>query len=122
MAGADFILIFFLVPETQYKRDLHSALDAAGVDEDNDLADGQTGSPSEMVEPKSGSETLERLETQRPAGPATLPKKSYWQELTPWSPVRRDVNLLGSFCRPWATWCYPSVVWAVFSFSIHVTW
>ncbi|KIW90070.1 uncharacterized protein Z519_09501 [Cladophialophora bantiana CBS 173.52] len=121
MAGADLILRFFLVPDTQYKRDLNSALDAAGVEENDDMADGQTESHCEMVESKTGSQAIERLEPQRSAVPGIKPKKAYLEGLKPWSQVHKDVNLLGSFIRPWATWCYASVVWSVLSFSIHVT-
>src|SRR6201999_2311707 len=95
------------------------ALDVTGTADD--APDAQTYTRDEMAETKSGSETVERLDN----GSATRnisQKKSYLEELQPWSPGQKEVNLLGSFLRPWATWCYPSIVWSVFSFSIHVTW
>lgn len=115
MAGVDLLLIIFLVPETQYHRDLHRALDSVAVDvNDEPVTDTP---PSDIVDAKSETETVERFETRS----QTVPKKTFWEELKPWSPVHKEVNLLASFIRPWEAWCYPSVVWSVFSFSIHVT-
>ena len=111
------ILIFLFVPETRYPRDLHKSIDAAGVPETGESLSGQETPPSEMNETKAGAGTMESVETVSPE----IPKKSFLQEIKPWSPVRKDVSLVASFVRPWATWCYPSVVWSVFSFSIHVT-
>ena len=55
MAGVDMILIFFFVPETQYPRDLHKSIDAAGVSETGESLSGQETPPSEMNETKSGA-------------------------------------------------------------------
>ncbi|OAG40130.1 hypothetical protein AYO21_05608 [Fonsecaea monophora] len=120
MAGVDLILIFLFVPETQYHRDLHKALDSVGIEGNEEMElDAQKASPSGlMTMTKSEDETTtEMVETQNPAPE----KRTFLQELKPWSPVQKDVNVVASFLRPWATWCYPSVLWGVFSFSIHVT-
>ena len=116
MAGANMILIFFLVPETQYRRDLHEALDSVGADEEDMDQSPAEMSQSEEMKPEAQHKNAERVVSRS----VPLPKRSFAQELKPWSPVQKDVNLLGSFVRPWATWCYPSVVWSVMSFSIHV--
>ncbi|KIW12694.1 hypothetical protein PV08_09972 [Exophiala spinifera] len=120
LAGADLILLFFVVPETQYNRDMQSSLGAVGAEKENNGRSIDT--PPETVDPKimSGPE-VEMLEAQSSTISRVKPKKTYKEELKPWSPVNKEVNLVGSFLRPWATWCYPSVVWSVLSFSIHVT-
>ncbi|KAK5043067.1 hypothetical protein LTR13_000838 [Exophiala sideris] len=115
MAGANLLLIIFLVPETQYHRDLHKALDSVAVDANDEAI--TESPPSDVVETKSETGTMERLETRS----AMVPQKTFSDGLKPWSPGRKDVKLLGSYIRPWETWAYPSVVWSVFSFSIHVT-
>ncbi|KAK6373736.1 hypothetical protein LTS17_008229 [Exophiala oligosperma] len=117
MAGVDLILIFCLTPETQYTRDLHTALDSVGPnDEDPDQMPPEVDRTDDM-KPESNLENAEIC-----ANETISPQKKTWvQELKPWSPVQKNVNLIGSFVRPWATWCYPSVVWSVLSFSIHVT-
>jgi MFS family permease len=126
LAGVDLVLIILFVPETQYPRDLHKALDIAGIGEDVVGEDASEDAREDTAEktinkaaPDLRSETVERV-----SAPSTVavPKKSFLAELMPWSPVRKDVSLLGAFLRPWATWAYPSMVWGVLSFSIHVCW
>jgi hypothetical protein len=119
MAGIDLILIFLLVPETQYQRDLHKALDSVGVEANSEPSTHTPPSAPSDIDDKFGNKTTaEFVETRSP----TVSKKTYLQELVPWSPVHKDVNVIASFLRPWTTWCYPSVVWSVLSFSIHITW
>lgn len=112
------MLIFLLVPETQYARDLHEALDSAGVGMNhNDVANEKGAETMQETLSVSAGTALAGSTTR---DIPTIPKKSYLSQLKPWSPVQQDVNLLGSFIRPWATWCWPSMAWAVFSFSIHI--
>ncbi|OAL45661.1 MFS general substrate transporter [Pyrenochaeta sp. DS3sAY3a] len=119
MGGVNVLLIFFLTPETQYPRDLHKALDVAGVAENNSEVLDTRSDNTASDGPESKSET-NVVESISPRIMPTIPKKSYWTQLKPWSPVQKDVNLVGVFVRPWATWAYPSVIWAVMSFSIHI--
>lgn len=113
------LLIFFLTPETQYPRDLHKSLDVAGIAENNSeiLENISDNTVSGGPESKPETNVVENLS---PRNMPTIPKKSYWTQLKPWSPVQKDLNLVGVFVRPWATWAYPSVIWAVMSFSIHI--
>lgn len=117
MGGIDLVLIFLLTPETQYHRDLHRALDVACVDED-EVISGKENPSTSHGEGKPAVQATEQVESRT----AIPPKKTYLEQLKPWSRVNRDSNLLGAFARPWATWCYPSVVWTILSFSIHISW
>lgn len=101
LAGVDMLLIFFLVPETNYKRDLHHALDDAGADDLN-----AKELPSTHVE-----QTTSRHE---------FTKQSYIQELKPWSPVDPQVSIVWPFVRPWITVAFPAVGWATLAFAVHV--
>jgi MFS family permease len=119
LGGVNVILIFFLTPETSYPRDLHQALDVAGVAEHSDeVPEHKTeNTTSHFPDSKPATNVVESLSA---SNMPTIAKRSYVTELIPWSPVQKDVNLVGVFVRPWATWAYPSVIWAVLSFSIHI--
>lgn len=116
MAGVDLLLIFFLTPETQYKRDLHKAFDLVAIDEHSG-DDADTSAP-EVAELKTGAESS-AMEGERTT--TRIRKKTYLEELKPWSYSRKDVSLLASYLRPWETWCYPSVAWSALSFSMHIS-
>jgi hypothetical protein len=117
MAGLAFLLILFFVPETQYRRDLHESLEVAGADTEvvvrdeelpttDEIADKEIQFPISSEDSGSGSETV--------------PKKTFWQDLKLWNSVNKEATLLGALCRPWATFAFPSMVWCVLSYGLHV--
>ncbi len=131
LSGANTIMIFFLVPETQYPRDLHKAMDIAMAEED--IVESTTASTANVQQSSKVEGNISELENSEPAvlqqsrttesgAQNRYTKKTFLQDIKPWSPIHKDASLLGSFVRPWALWCYPSIVWTVMSFSIHVSW
>ncbi|KAH8816701.1 major facilitator superfamily domain-containing protein [Xylogone sp. PMI_703] len=119
LAGFNLILIVLFVPETQYRRDLHKSLDVAFADSQSVGTDfdKSTGKVLEQIEDKTVVDRSRTLETTT----QTAEKKTLLQQMKPWSPINRDVSLLASFIRPWSLWAYPSMVWGVMAFSIHVS-
>lgn len=117
LGGINVLLIFFLTPETQYRRSLDRALDTGVLQQGHNAEPNSTMTTTPLREPKPNADVVECLSS---TDAPTRPRRSYLSELKPWSPVQKDVNLSGGFVRPWATWAYPSVVWAVMSFSIHI--
>jgi len=124
LASVNVLLIFFLVPETQYRRDLHKSMDstAAGGDGLGDLENSpSSGHSDEDNEIKTNVVNVETTASSAITRPEPT-RKTHLEEIKPWSGVRRDTSLLAAYIRPWAMWTYPSMVWAVFAFSLHVSW
>lgn len=118
LAGANWLLIFFLAPETDYKRDLHKSIDSTGANSGDEETPTSAGQSDAEIESKPG---VIRLETKDSNAPNALPKQpTYLGELIPWSGTR-DGSLLAAYMRPWAMWAYPTFAWGVLSFSLHVT-
>jgi MFS family permease len=112
-AGVNMLLIFFFVPETNYKRDLHRALDDAGADEMDDGKE-EHGHDLDALDLKESP----ALHVER----RTITAKPYIQQLKPWSPVDPEVSVWWPFIRPWITLAFPAIIWATLSFAAHVAW
>jgi hypothetical protein len=69
-----------------------------------------------------GGLVREQTTTNQSATQSVYVKRTFWQDLKPWSGVRKDVSLFGAFTRPWALFSYVSVIWNVMAFSIHISW
>jgi MFS family permease len=121
LSGTNMIMIFFCLPETQYPRDLRKAMDVAVAEDVIEHApQGSTKTEADISEVERASvvklTTTAERNTQR-----KYTKKTYLQDIKPWSPVNKDDSLIGAFIRPWALWAYASVAWTCLSFSIHVS-
>lgn len=116
LAGLDMILIYFFLPETNFERNLHLALDGAGavsVDDVNEEPEEQAGADSK----DSATSHIEQSTTTQ-----TFVKKSYAQELKPWSTPNPNTSTLWPFIRPWISASFPAVAWSTLSFAAHVSW
>jgi hypothetical protein len=91
--------IFIFFPETQYfRRDRITEVGSfQGIEE-------KVGSISEIVEVSSPS------------------KKTFLEELKPWSPINRQTNLLELFLRPWPMILYPATMFGFLSYSAALAW
>jgi hypothetical protein len=91
----DAIAIFLLFPETQYRRDTPSP-------QDQESAYGKAAVSISVMETPS--------------------KKSYLQELVPWSGINpglpRDTSLVNLFIRPWPLFFYPANLYSTITFSV----
>jgi MFS family permease len=112
LAAVNWLLIFFLYPETAYPRDLHKSLDAAAVAPQQDL---EHNPAEQQIESKAEIVTVET------SSPETAPQTTFLQGLKPWSGVRKENNLLAAYLRPWVVWAYPTFVWGSLAFALHVT-
>ena len=116
LAGFNMLLIFFLIPETNYKRDLHQLADA-GTDETDDVQDQDRHDVKSFSHKESSALHLERTMTRR-----TFIAQSYIQQLKPWSPVDPEVSVWWPFIRPWITLAFPAISWTILVFAAHVAW
>ena len=106
----DFLLVFFLFPETQYRPPLSST----AANTTNDAESHSDKETTLVVIPRDGE----------PGEPLPPPKKSYFQELNPWSGLNPGSNDNPSFfflvLRAWPLVVYPAVIYSflVFSFTL----
>jgi MFS family permease len=117
LAGVNMLLIFFCFPETNYKRDLHQALDDAGAG-GMDYAEEHDGQDLNTLDLK----TSPALHIEGTITGSIFITKSYIQQLKPWSPVDPEVSVWWPFIRPWITLTFPAVIWATLAFAAHVAW
>jgi len=115
LCGLNWLLIAFLYPETAYVRDLHNSMDATGVNSESDEPETST---FDFGDQKS---TAVERETNASSPVDRIPKKTYFEELKPWSTPRKDVSLWGAYLRPWAIFRLPTFTWVILAYSLHVT-
>ncbi|KKY16545.1 putative cycloheximide resistance [Phaeomoniella chlamydospora] len=104
--GASFISTFFFMPETKYTGYRPSIF------------------PSSTVQETSAKEAATSVEAtdSNLDPPTTLPKKTYLQELKPWTTSDPNVNLLKTFVRPFILYTYPTVLWACFVYGLALSY
>jgi hypothetical protein len=111
--------MFFFFPETQFNRKfITNEVRDGSLDENGQAKEGgvnENGEPKEAVVDKDAA-----VETT--AEVATTPKKTYLQELKPWSPINHESNLFHLFLRPWPLSVYPAVIFATLIFSVTLAW
>jgi hypothetical protein len=86
--------------------------DDASLDQASRASTEKETSPETVIEPttSSGQHSL------------TGVRKTYLQELKPWSPINRDSNYLGLLLRPWPMIVYPATIYSYLTFSAMLAW
>lgn len=69
---------------------------------------------------ESKDEALESI-SETPPNPAN-PKKTFLQELKPWSGVHPTTSFVNFFIRPWPLIVYPAVIYSFISYSFSMIW
>lgn len=100
-ACALFILAFFFVEETWYKRDLMKARLGAAV--------------TANVEREKGVET-----DSAEVSPATPPRKSFISTLKPWGVYDREADFFMTALRSFTYFLVPSIFWVVATYGIYI--
>ena len=113
LAGLDMILIYFFLPETNFERNLHLALNGVG-------AVGIDDSHKEKSVDDSKESAVSQIE-QATTSPIFV-KISYAQQLKPWATPSAKTSTLWPFVRPWISASFPAVAWCTLSFAAHVSW
>ncbi|KAJ6014441.1 major facilitator superfamily domain-containing protein [Penicillium herquei] len=112
MGGAfalTFILVFFWMPETAFKRD------ALNIDTGRDNIDVDS---KEMVE-----ESELQISTRTSSPPEEAERRISWlQELSPWNGYVNHVPFSNTIIRPFYLLASPPVLWAVFLFTSCISW
>ena len=113
--GLGFILVFFLVPETAYRRARSLNLDLLAED----------GSSSESIGPSQTSSTkdVEEKSVQSPrVTEITHSKDSYVTRLMPFNGRKTDESFFKLLLRPFPLFLHPAVVWACLTQGVIIGW
>ena len=103
------ILLFF--PEPQYVRKYITKAEsenAASYETSNETAPKETSNGT-------ADETPKYIES-------PIPKKSFLEELKPWSPINPEASYLHLLLRPWPLIIYPAVFFAFIVFATTLAW
>jgi hypothetical protein len=101
--GIDAVAIFFFFPETQYTR--------AKVEP-------RSTSPQEKSETEAAVDEIPSVESQE----VTLSKKSYLQQLKPFSKINREENYLVLLLRPIPVILYPATIFTTLALASSLGW
>ncbi|KAK4555268.1 hypothetical protein LTR86_007564 [Recurvomyces mirabilis] len=121
--AVNWIVVLLFVPETRYDRSYletappasssSDSVQAASTDEENAM-----GAPAEKVVSSKSKDMS--------AHPAhhvdQIPKKTWRQELSLWSGVPKDTNLLTMFIRPFPLIAYPPIIFAFLAYAVSLAW
>jgi MFS family permease len=112
LTALNFITVLLFVPETRYFRDEN--LNVAGS-QSNTVASSRDDLEKIAVSAKGGEPDKEQAPT---ANVATIPKKTWVQELSMWSGLAPETNLFLMFIRPIPMFVYPCVIYSFLGYAV----
>jgi hypothetical protein len=101
-SGINAVFIFFFFPETQYFR-THST---------DEPRNNVTSSSEKEISTVEDEKTMPLSET-----PSPQRKRSYLQELKPWSKINPNTNYLNLLLRPWPLIVYPALLYSFLAYA-----
>ncbi|KAF8863362.1 MFS general substrate transporter [Acephala macrosclerotiorum] len=116
-AGVCLPLVFFLVPETAYRRDARLNTDMASS-ENIDIHSKLEA--TEQVVHRSASETVYVVQPERPA--AHTPSASWFQKLAFFNGRKTDESFFKLFLRPFPLFAHPAILWACLIQGTMIGW
>ncbi|KAK0734733.1 major facilitator superfamily domain-containing protein [Lasiosphaeria miniovina] len=117
LTAINFLTVMFLVPETRYRRDRSMNVADLGSDAPSSTADDVAATdPEKSVRSAEQGNTPGAFDS----APLQLSKKSWAQELNPWSGVSADASLYKMFLRPLPMFAYPCVVYAFLGYAVSL--
>ncbi|KAK0267211.1 hypothetical protein LTR35_016486 [Friedmanniomyces endolithicus] len=120
----NFVVVLLFCPETRYDRSYIEGVAARNRSVESNLAspvsdeEAGNGVPVEKVV----SSTAEAKVDYSAFRGEQLPKKTWAQDLSLWSGVPKNTNLLELFIRPLPLIAYPAVVFAFISYAVSLAW
>lgn len=108
----NFLAVAFFVPETRYLRDADQnvgvAEDAGTTNTGNVTGSGSEKTTDPVIVPTTSTSSTS----------SEIPKKTWLQEINPWSGITPGSSLIGMFIRPFPMFAYPCVVFAFFAYAV----
>lgn len=121
-SAVNWLVVVFFCPETRYDRGDTEQFPFSPSSA-SDLASDEDKSPGEL------EKTMSASEKQVPTSPlgtpgmhAQKPIKTWSQQLSLWSGVPKDTNLLKMFIRPFPLVVYPAVIFAFLGYAVSLAW
>ena len=117
MGGAfvlQLILTFFFMPETAYHR-------SGAINIDTGRANVETEKQQEFDHFESSGEKGTTV-AETPSDTVGEAKKTFWQDMKPWSGYVHHISLVSTMLRPFFLLGSPSVVWATLLFTTCISW
>ena len=113
--GLGFLLVFFFVPETAYRRAHSLDLDliAEGDSSSENVSSMQSSTPRDAEEKRLHTSTI--TETSRP-------RDSYVKRLMPFNGRKTDESFFKLLFRPFPLFLHPAVVWACLTQGVIIGW
>lgn len=133
----NFLAVLLLVPETRYDRTfladepIPSSSDeslAVCTPDINQLKDRQQSAATSTLDPDRDAEKASQdprvsaIHSTHRTPSTPILKKTYVQELSLWSGVPKDTNLLKLFLRPLPMFAYPAVILSFLGFAVSLAW
>ncbi|KAH8882511.1 MFS general substrate transporter [Thozetella sp. PMI_491] len=113
LTGLNFLTVLLFVPETRYYRDENqNVVDARGA---NSSFEEISAGGEQKATGDSYLEASAEISTQ-----AQIPKKTWAQELSLWSGVPPNTNLVKMFLRPFPMFAYPCVVYSFLGYAVSL--
>jgi len=107
LAGINFFMVILFFPETRYVRKLV----APGIASETSSQEGDSKPAVQVdIEPANATPT------------SSIPKKTFLQELNPWSGFNQETNLIRLFLRPFLLVVYPATIYAILTFAAILGW
>ncbi|CAK7199148.1 hypothetical protein SEUCBS139899_001820 [Sporothrix eucalyptigena] len=120
LTGINFLAVVLFVPETRYLRDAEQNVgiteDVSGHDVSGVQGNGQ-GS-QEKVSHNTIAQAV--TSTSSSSSLAPIPKKTWLQEMHPWSGITPGTSLIRMFARPFPMFVYPSVIYAFLGYAVSL--
>ncbi|KAK4144428.1 protein HOL1 [Dichotomopilus funicola] len=117
LTAVNFITVLLFVPETRYYRDELGGMGAQKRKDANWVSSSEnTDGNATEGNPGTGGDTDGELLNAQTA----VPKKSWAQELSLWSGVAPDTNLVKMFVRPLPMFVYPCVIYAFLGYAVSL--
>jgi len=103
--GLNFLAVLLFVPGTRFVGDVDQSLVGANV-----IADNESGEKQIATEDNKLETTVSTIN----------PKKTWTQELNPWSGIDNTTSYLGLCVRPFPLLAYPAFSWAILGCNIYI--
>ncbi|KAF2502935.1 MFS general substrate transporter [Lophium mytilinum] len=115
--GINFLFVLFFVPETRYDRTSEPSLSANSSSQSISSASEEAIDTEKATEPRT-----KEYPGSPPSGLSPVPKKTFTQEISLWSGVPSDTNILKMFLRPFPMIAYPAVIFAFLGYAVSLAW
>ncbi|CAK7230745.1 hypothetical protein SBRCBS47491_007691 [Sporothrix bragantina] len=112
LTALNFVAVVLFVPETRYMRDAEQNVGLAEAVREDGREQGvqeKTTTPATAATSSSSSSSL-----------VQVPKKTWLQEMHPWSGITPGASLWRMFVRPFPLFVYPCVVYAFLGYAVSL--